>query len=323
LTGAAGIHLDSGLWLDRPDAPERIAARLRAGELTVEEGEALARFSAAGYAILEPEISEATLDGLVAAVDRLWQERPADVAYAYDGPARRFTRADPTRERRTRYRIHDLHSHVPEALELYLQPEVFRMVELILDEAAVAIQSLFFEYGSEQVLHRDPVVVPTGAPGHLLAAWFALEDIGPDCGALVYVPGSHRLPYYEFAPGQYMFDAQRMGGEEIRAALAFDEEQCARHGLGPRLFTARKGQVLLWHASLRHGGAPVRQPGATRRSFVVHYSSRRTYPARSITISEPAAGGAAERPVVMETRTLLSRGGRAGFDSPMRGRSRP
>jgi ectoine hydroxylase-related dioxygenase (phytanoyl-CoA dioxygenase family) len=189
----------------------------------------------------------------------------------------------------------------------------------------VAVQSLYFEFGSEQTLHRDPVVVPTRSHGHLLAAWIALEDIGAESGALVYVPGSHRLPYFEFAPGQYQFDGRTMG-HRVAEALAFDEEQCARHGLHPRLFTAQKGQVLFWHAGLRHGGGPVTGPGATRRSLVVHYTSRRTYGARSITVCERVrgAGGAIEeRCRVMETTALLGEGAARGFDNPMRGCQRP
>ena len=188
-----------------------------------------------------------------------------------------------------------------------------------------SIQSLYFEYGSEQILHRDPVVVPTGAPGHLLAAWIALEDISADSGALVYVPGSHRLPYYTFSPGEYEFDGSRMGEEEIRAGTAWDDEQARRRGLEPKIFTARKGEVLLWHASLRHGGSPVRDPSLTRRSVVVHYAPRRSYVSRSITVVDPLRhddGRVEERARIMETETVIERDGCAGFDNPMRGRER-
>ena len=188
-------------------------------------------------------------------------------------------------------------------------------MRLILGEDAVAIQSLFFEYGSEQMLHRDPVVVPTGGHGHLTAAWIALEDIGPDCGALVYVPGSHRLPYYAFAPGEYRFDGSRMGEAEARAATEFDDEQARLHGLAPRTFTAEKGEVLIWHAALRHGGGPVTDPNATRKSFVVHFSKRATYPSRSITLGEPET-------VVMETSETVERDGCVGYESPMQGDAR-
>lgn len=321
MSETAGIHLDSGLWIDRPDALEAIAAKQARGELAPADAESLRRFATDGYLVFDLGVPESTLDGLVAGVDRIWRERPDDLAYAYDGPARRFSRADEARERKRRYRIHDPHSHLDEALALYLEPELHRRVEQVLGEEAVAIQSLFFEFGSEQTLHRDPMVVPTGAPGHMVAAWIALEEISPDCGALVYVPGSHRLPYYEFAPGEWMFDGSRMGAAEVEAALAWNDALQRERGLAPRLFTARKGQALLWHASLTHGGAPVADPDSTRRSFVVHYSTRRTYLERSITVAEPGEDGA-ERPRVWATTELVERSGRRGFANPLSGAPR-
>lgn len=315
----AGIELASDLWLDQGDAAAQIDARRAAGDLDAEQAERLRFFAQNGYLIFKLALPARALDEVVAGVDRLWQERPADLAYACDSPARPMSRADPATERRQRYRIHDLHSHLPAALDLYLSPQIHRWVKLILGPDAVAIQSLFFEYGSQQILHRDPVVVPTGAPAHLVAAWIALEDISPDCGALVYVPGSHRLPYYAFAPGQHMWDAATMGDAEAQAAFAFDDAQCRAHGLEPKLLTAKKGEVLIWHASLRHGGGPVRDPGLTRKSLVVHYSRRATYGGRrAITVFDRDDAN----PRVMETDQLVERGGCAGFESPMCGRAR-
>lgn len=319
-----GMFLTSGLWLDEPDAQQQIDHRLAAREIRRDDAERLRQFVDLGYVTFPLEVPSATLDALVDGVDALWrgEPKPADLAYASDGPARPFSFADPEHDRRPRYRIHDLHSHLPAALALYLHHQVFALLNLLAGREVVAIQSLYFEYGSQQVLHRDTVVVPTGAPAHLFGCWIALEDIHPDCGALAYIPGSHRLPYFEFAPGEYQFDAQRMGDAEIRAGMAFEEEQCCRHGLETRLFTARKGEVLVWHASLRHGGGPVRDPSLTRKSFVVHFSTRDTYPARGITVFDRVQGedGApTDRPRIMQTHKLLERDGCCGFDNPMRG----
>jgi phytanoyl-CoA hydroxylase len=315
-----GMELRTGLWLDEPGYRERIAHRLESGQIDEDEAAGLERFAQEGYLVVDLDVPATKLEALLAGVDRLWRERPLDLAYAYDSPPRRLSGADQAQHRRPRYRIHDLHSHLAEALELYLHPELHRWARRILGDEVVAIQSLFFEYGSQQVLHRDTVVVPTGAPGRLLAVWIALEEIHPESGALDYVPGSHRLPYYEFRPGQYEFDASTMGEAEIRAATAFDDEQARRHGLEPRLFTARRGQALFWHASLRHGGGPVSEPPRTRKSFVVHYSELATYRTRSITLEEPGEGGPSY--VVTETQRLLERDGCRGFDNPLRGAAR-
>lgn len=108
-----------------------------------------------------------------------------------------------------------------------------------------------------------------------------------------------------------------MGPEVVEKGLAWEAEQERRRGLEPRLFTAKRGEILLWHAALRHGGSPVNDESLTRKSFVVHYSTRSTYDRRSITVGEPEEGG--ERWQVLETREILERDGARGFRSPMLG----
>jgi len=36
-------------------------------------------------------------------------------------------------------------------------------------------------------------------------------------------------------------------------------------------FHAKKGDILIWHANLLHGGSPIKQPGTTRKSMVLHF----------------------------------------------------
>lgn len=36
-------------------------------------------------------------------------------------------------------------------------------------------------------------------------------------------------------------------------------------------FLAKKGDVLIWHANLVHGGAPIINEALTRKSMVIHY----------------------------------------------------
>lgn len=318
-SGDGGLFVPSSLWIDGDDVFDRIEARQQAGELDATTAERVRHFAEHGYVAFPLEVEPALFERLLEDVETFWHQRPRDLIYAYDGPARRMDRADEARERRSRYRLHDIHSHSAAARTLYLHPQLCSLVETMLGEAAVAIQSLFFEFGSQQTLHRDPVVVPVGAPGHLIAAWIALEDIHPDCGPLVYIPGSHRLPYYELAPDEYQYDGSRMGPEVVEAGLAWEAEQYRRHGLEPQTFTPRKGEVLLWHASLTHGGSEVRDERLTRRSFVVHYSSRSTYPERSITVAETEGDGEGngETPRVYATRQLIGDEGALGFANPV------
>jgi len=314
--------LASDLWVDRPDALERLAAWQRKDEVGAAEAADLRRFVADGYLTFDADIPAPLFDDLQADVDRVWREKPADLAWTREGPLRSFAAADPARDRGPSYRIADLHSHSPAARALYLWKPIFAYVERILGQRAVATQALYFEYGSQQPLHRDPVFVQTKPPSALVAAWIALEDVHPASGPLVYVPGSHRLPYYQFAPGEHRFDHRRHGAAESAAMAAFDREQVAAAGLPTETLTCRRGEVLLWHHSLLHGGAVVADPARTRKSFVVHFSTLADYRLRRQNLIEEVPGEdgrPVERQRIFETETVLEEDGRHGFDSPLRG----
>lgn len=312
--------LASDLWVDQPDAERRIEKLLKQGSIDAQQAALLARFVADGYLTFSPDLSPQTFTDLLADVERLWQERPSDVAFARVGPLVPFSQASAD-DRRPSYRLSDLHSHSEAALALYLNRSIFDLVELILGQPAVATQSLFFEFGSQQALHRDPVFVQTRPPSHLVAAWIALEDVDPRSGPLLYVPGSHRLPYYQFEPGKHLFDHGRHGAAESQAMERFDREEYERRGMKPAAFTPKRGEVLLWHHSLLHGGAGIEDPATTRRSFVVHYSTLATFKVRRQRIAEPVSGGTRHR--ILETEALLTRDGCRGLDNPMRGYSPP
>ena len=318
--------LASDLWVDQPDAPRRIAEKLAAGAISVEQAGRLTQFVERGYMTF-PLAQDPTVYANVSAwIDRLWREKPYEVAYAYHSPLRLFAYADEARDRRPSYRIADLHSVSEGALALYLDRTIHDHVELIWGEPAVATQSLTFEYGSQQALHRDPVHVHTSPPSHLVAAWIALEDIDPRCGPLTYVPGSHRLPYWRDAQGDYRLHQGSHGEREVREALAFDEEQCRKSGLSAEPFLPRRGEVLIWHHSLLHGGSPPEVPTLTRKSFVVHFSTRAHYRRLRQTVLEvapDAVGNPVERSHTFGTERLLIRDGAAGFDNPLRGYQGP
>lgn len=265
------MELQSDLWLDQPDAHDRIEARRAAGELSADETAALHRFAADGYLTFSLGIDAEFCRAFDDDVAKLWNERPADLAVSPPGPAGPTAFADwdgPVRE--IGYRIPDLHSHSPHARELYLHPQIFRFVELIYGAPAIAFQSLYFEYGSQQGLHRDPMFVVTDPPSHLLASWVALEDITPDSGPLAYVPGSQHLPWYEFEPGSVVCN-QGVTPERRAEFRDWTHAQMRERGLEVAPFTCRRGDAFIWHAGLLHGGTPIENAGKTRRSFVVHY----------------------------------------------------
>jgi ectoine hydroxylase-related dioxygenase (phytanoyl-CoA dioxygenase family) len=305
------------LWLDEPGAQRRIKARARAQELSVGEEASLRKFAEDGYFILPIDLSAEDAAAIDRDVDALWSNRPSNVAFAYDSPPRRFSEAVPAEDRKPRYRIHELHSASETALRLYLHPQIHRYASLILGETAVATQSLYFEYGSQQALHRDSVVVPTPQFGRLVAAWIALEDIAPESGPLSYVPGSQRLPFYELSPGRHVYDPSVHTAKDVEAAVAFYAAELERSKLPVKQFTARRGEVLIWHSALTHGGSPTLDPQRTRKSFVVHFSTLSAHPTRECAVRETVDGVAGES--VFSTAKILRRKGAFGFANPLQG----
>ncbi len=132
-------------------------------------------------------------------------------------------------------------------------------------------QTINFVKGSNQRAHSDSIHMTTYPLGYLIAVWIALEDTNPDNGPLFYYPGSHRLPYLlneDFNEGA---TGLRLGRKdyvdyEDRIAAVLEEEQ-----LEKEIFLAKKGDILIWHANLIHGGLPVNNPALTRKSMVIHY----------------------------------------------------
>ena len=302
----------SDLWLDQPDAMDRIDGRLSEGAITQDQAARLKEFVTRGY--LTFAIDQVDLaDKIERDVNRLWRKRPTDLAFAYAGPLTSMAEAKIDEHRKPGYRLADLHSHSSAALELYLDATIHSWVGLILDEQPVAFQALYFEHGSQQSLHRDPVYVVTQPPGHLLAAWVALEDIGKDCGPLCYIPGSHKVPYYEFEPGRITLKPD----EDYLLAHDFTLAECSKRGMEEKVFTCRKGDVFLWHGSLVHGGSPVKNPESTRRSFVIHFSTAAHYGKRwsAFVTSTPEGNQVVE----CSTDETVASNGPLGLQNPLLG----
>lgn len=311
----------SDAWYDQPDAHDRIAAWARKGSIDAELAEAFRHFVDRGYLTLDLDLPDRIYTEIDADVDRLWSEKPADVAFAYQSRLTPFVYADETKHRRPGCRIADLHSYSPAAREIYLHPRMFEVVNTLFGEPALATQSLYFQFGSYQQLHRDPVHVPATPPWHLLAAWVALEDIDPRSSVLAYVPGSHRLGYYRFPGGDYRFDAKGHGDAEAQAMAAFEVAQYEAAGLQIETFVPKRGGLLVWHHSLLHGGPKAEDQSLTRKSFVVHFTTRSTMPRRRGELVEmvpDASGQLVSRLRMIETEDVLEQGNAAGFDNPLK-----
>ncbi|MFZ0408007.1 MAG: phytanoyl-CoA dioxygenase family protein [Cyanobium sp.] len=154
---------------------------------------------------------------------------------------------------------------------LALQPDVLDLLRHVYGREPYAFQTLNFAVGSEQPYHSDAVHFHSLPRGFMCGVWIPLDDVEPDSGPLIYFPGSHRLDYHSAA-------SLGLSPEQVAAEphpQRFFEPVWQRdvdlHGLQLEQFLPRRGQVLIWHANLLHGGAPVQNRQARRWSQVVHY----------------------------------------------------
>jgi ectoine hydroxylase-related dioxygenase (phytanoyl-CoA dioxygenase family) len=129
------------------------------------------------------------------------------------------------------------------------------------------------------------------------------------------VPGSQKFPFYAFRPGEFCYDPSRHTPADVEAAVRFYDDALRDSGLPSKQFLAKRGEVLIWHSALMHGGAPPLSPERTRKSFVIHYSSLRTQPTRLGAVRE--AGG---NQSVYETSQIVERSGAYAFGNPLDGR---
>jgi ectoine hydroxylase-related dioxygenase (phytanoyl-CoA dioxygenase family) len=167
-------------------------------------------------------------------------------------------------------KVLDTFAFAPSALKLMFAPKIVEFLRAIFDDSILAHQGLHFEVGSTQAIHQDTSYVVVDKPLNLAASWIALEDIQEGTGELVYYPGSHRFPH-QLYQGDKHWNPTRDGNEAHARHLAWLHEEAKARGIAQTSFLPKKGDALIWHADLAHGGGQITREGATRRSLVTHY----------------------------------------------------
>jgi phytanoyl-CoA hydroxylase len=170
---------------------------------------------------------------------------------------------------RSNWRIGEFHLYNDAAAKIFKNQRMELLCSMLMDRLALPHFSLTFSKGSRQALHQDSCVFHVWPKNALIGVWIALEDIKIESGPLVYCPGSQSEPMYgEFSnyPQTQRRTAPKDQADRYDAyvsdiATKYPKEQ----------FLAKKGQTLLWHGMLIHGGSDFVAPGTTRKSFVIHY----------------------------------------------------
>ena len=152
-----------------------------------------------------------------------------------------------------------------------LHKELVSLLGFLLDRPVHPFQTINFMYGSEQAAHSDSIHMSTYPEGNLTAAWIALEDVSVEQGALFYYPGSHKLPYIYNEDLGLNENALLLDVNPNKKYEQKVEQLLRENDLEKEVFLAGKGDILIWHPNLLHGGLPHTDRSRTRKSMVVHY----------------------------------------------------
>ena len=128
-------------------------------------------------------------------------------------------------------------------------------------------QSMFFDKSTGTVAHQDHYYLDTEPAGHMIAAWFAIEDIHPDSGCFFVMPDTHTGEIVKGRDDIQRFDDHEDYVEQIQALIEEKNYQI-------RPCPLSKGDVLFWHPYTIHGAFKNQDPRFSRKSLTAHYIPR-------------------------------------------------
>jgi ectoine hydroxylase len=239
-------------WLDVNNSAGELPSHPYFNLLDEKAKTGLLPWSEQGYAILEKFIPPSSVDDILEELDILVKQGKAN--WRYNNSKIMFAVWQSKRLR-----------------ELASPPHLENILSMLLGKKVRLFQSINFYKGSQQAPHSDSIHMTTFPLGFMIAVWIALEDVTLASGPLSYYPGSHKMPYVlnkdiDNEGNKWLAGDKSYGVYENEIKQRIDNPQ-----LEKRIFLAKKGDILIWHANLIHGGEPILQPELTRKSMVLHY----------------------------------------------------
>ena len=208
-----------------------------------------------GYLVLDRFFSTSFIGEINAEIDKGLEEKTIDFNF-------------------TQKKILFAYEQLPKLNEVINNQKLTTILEELVGEEIIPFQSINFLMGSEQRAHSDSVHMATYPLGGLIAIWVALEDVDEENGALYYYPGSHKMPY---ATNQKIGNSTGwlLSPNPNKSYEDYLENKLNKASYSKKVFKAKKGDILIWHANLVHGGLPHLNKTRTRKSMVVHYFAKK------------------------------------------------
>lgn len=241
--------VDPGVFGPSMEEVEAIGKKYEA--LSSEVKDQVAGFGEDGYAIIKGFFSEERVDAINSEVDSMLAT--GEVSYKY--------------QNKIMFAIHTSQL----IYDMGADGDLMKVLDYLQGEKTSLFQSINFKTGSNQRTHSDAIHMSTFPRGRMIAVWVSLEDMSLENGPLHYYPGSHRLPYvmnedFGNASSRWWLGPKEYSDYEDRIAEIIEEKKLKKD-----VFVAQKGDVLIWHANILHGGEKVVDPDSTRKSVVFHY----------------------------------------------------
>lgn len=191
-----------------------------------------------------------------------------------------------------------------EVIGLATNPKVLSKLRMLYQREPIPFQTINFIKGSNQPLHSDVIHFHSVPERFMCGVWVALEDMDCFNGTLSYVPGSHKLPVYDF---QSLGLPKAEYGKQFKSYAIYEEfikDLVVARGLKVKNAYIKKGQAILWNGNLIHGGSKVLDPERTRWSQATHYFFKGCEHYYSPMFSSPSAGEYSEKD--LSTKDILN-----------------
>ncbi len=174
-------------------------------------------------------------------------------------------------------RIINIQATLPVFKDLFYENKALEIQDYLFQKKTCLWTSLLFEVGSSQSIHRDEPVFWTKPAHNYFGTWLALEDTDATNGPLMVIPGSHKLnpaliDKLKIVKQKYsdLKKIKKIDDELWNIYQSEIEELCYASGLKIKEVYVKKGDTIIWHPLLAHGGAHIKDVSKTRLSYIVH-----------------------------------------------------
>jgi hypothetical protein len=165
------------------------------------------------------------------------------------------------------YRLVNFHLKSDALLSIGLTNVLHEAVSKFFRRPSSIYTSLFYKHGSQQDAHIDTPFFWTRPFNLYTGVWVALEDVSENAGPLFYYPGSHNF----FNSEKSLTDLYLSCNKDLNTMFSKMRE-AVEVNLKPVRLILKKGDAVIWHPGILHGGTLANDPFATRYSAVFHFA---------------------------------------------------